>query len=153
MINILNENNIEMITNIVKNFPMVFSSKEQIENDFKNNVFTRYFIYLEKNNIIGFINYYDLYDRYEIANIYVKEENRNQKIGSKLLEKVIKLGEQQQIKNITLEVKKDNVYAIKLYEKNKFKKVAIRKAYYDGKKDDVNERCIYTSNWKQLWWN
>ena len=35
MINILNENNIEMITNIVKNFPMVFSSKEQIENDFK----------------------------------------------------------------------------------------------------------------------
>ena len=140
MINILNENNIEMITNIVKNFPMVFSSKEQIENDFKNNVFTRYFIYLEKNNIIGFINYYDLYDRYEIANIYVKEENRNQKIGSKLLEKVIKLGEQQQIKNITLEVKKDNVYAIKLYEKNKFKKVAIRKAYYDGTDGILMER-------------
>lgn len=140
MINILNENNIEMITNIVKNFPMVFSSKEQIENDFKNNVFTRYFIYLEKNNIIGFINYYDLYDRYEIANIYVKEENRNQKIGSKLLEKVVKLGEQQQIKNITLEVKKDNVYAIKLYEKNKFKKVAIRKAYYDGTDGILMER-------------
>lgn len=140
MINILNENNIEMITNIVKNFPMVFSSKEQIENDFKNNVFTRYFIYLEKNNIIGFINYYDLYDRYEIANIYVKEENRNQKIGSKLLEKVIKLGEQQQIKNITLEVKKDNVYAIKLYEKNEFKKVAIRKAYYDGTDGILMER-------------
>ena len=140
MINILNENNIEMITNIVKNFPMVFSSKEQIENDFKNNVFTRYFIYLEKNNIIGFINYYDLYDRYEIANIYVKEENRNQKIGSKLLEKVIKLGEQQQIKNITLEVKEDNVYAIKLYEKNKFKKVAIRKAYYDGTDGILMER-------------
>ena len=140
MINILNENNIEMITNIVKNFPMVFSSKEQIENDFKNNVFTRYFIYLEKNNIIGFINYYDLYDRYEIANIYVKEENRNQKIGSKLLEKVIKLGEQQQIKNITLEVKKDNVYAIKLYEKYEFKKVAIRKAYYNGTDGILMER-------------
>lgn len=140
MINSLNENNIEMITNIVKNFPMVFSSKEQIENDFKNNVFSRYFIYLEKNNIIGFINYYDLYDRYEIANIYVKEENRNQKIGPKLLEKVIKLGEQQQIKNITLEVKKDNVYAIKLYETNEFKKVAIRKAYYDGTDGILMER-------------
>ena len=140
MINILNENNIEMITNIVKNIPMVFSSKEQIENDFKNNVFTRYFIYLEKNNIIGFINYYDLYDRYEIANIYVKEENRNQKIGSKLLEIVIKLVEQQQIKNITLEVKKDNVYAIKLYEKNEFKKVAIRKAYYNGTDGILMER-------------
>lgn len=140
MINSLNENNIEMITNIVKNFPMVFSSKEQIKNDFKNNVFTRYFIYLEKNNIIGFINYYDLYDRYEIANIYVKEENRNQKIGSKLLEKVIKLGEQQQIKNITLEVKKDNVCAIKLYENNEFKKVAIRKAYYDGTDGILMER-------------
>ena len=81
-----------------------------------------------------------MYDRYEIANIYVKKENRNQKIGSKLLEKVIKLGEQQQIKNITLEVKKDNVYAIKLYEKNKFKKVAIRKAYYDGTDGILMER-------------
>ena len=81
-----------------------------------------------------------MYDRYEIANIYVKEENRNQKIGSKLLEKVIKLGEQKQIKNITLEVKKDNVYAIKLYEKKEFKKVAIRKAYYDGTDGILMER-------------
>lgn len=140
MITTLKENNTEFITNIVKNFPMVFSSKEQIKNDFKNNVFTRYFIYLENDNIIGFINYYDLYDRYEIANIYVKEEKRNQKVGSKLLNEVIKLGEKQQVKNITLEVKKNNFHAIRLYEKNEFKKIAVRKAYYEGTDGILMER-------------
>ena len=35
-------------------------------------------------------------------------------------------------KDITLEVKEDNVPALKLYEKYGFKKVAIRKGYYNG---------------------
>ena len=34
--------------------------------------------------------------------------------------------------NITLEVNKENTYAIKLYKKVGFKEVAIRKNYYDG---------------------
>ena len=35
-------------------------------------------------------------------------------------------------KNITLEVKIDNYPAIKVYEDNGFKMVAIRKGYYNG---------------------
>ena len=35
-------------------------------------------------------------------------------------------------KSITLEVREDNLYAIKLYEKFGFIKKAIRKGYYQG---------------------
>ena len=112
-------------------FPTYFKNKG-IKDDFKSNIFTKYFIYIEKYNIIGFINYYDLYDRFEIAYIEVLEEYRNNKIGSKMMEHLIEIGKQKKIENITLEVNKNNNNAIKLYLKYDFINVAVRPRYYDG---------------------
>lgn len=106
--------------------------KYKIKNDFEQNIFSKYFIYMEKSNIIGFINYYDVYERFELSYIEVKEEYRNQKVGSKLIEHLIEIAKSKNVDNITLEVNVNNIYAIKLYEKYGFKKVAIRKGYYDG---------------------
>ncbi len=121
----------ELINILENDFPSFFS-KLKIKNDLENNIFSKYFIYTEKSNIIGFINYYDLYDRFEISYIEVKEQFRNKKIGTKLLDHLIDIGKKRKIENITLEVNVNNKYAIKLYEKFDFKKVAIRKKYYDG---------------------
>lgn len=131
MIKELTKNNIELINKLENTFPCFFS-KGQILNDFKQNFFTKYFIYTQKSNIIGFVNYYDLYDRFEISYIEVKDEYRNQTIGSKMIEYLINIGLNKKIKNITLEVNIKNINAIKLYEKYKFEKVAIRKKYYNG---------------------
>ena len=128
----MNKDDLKLIDELTKCFSAIFLSKEKIMEEFENNIFTKYFIYIEKSNIIGFVNYYDLYDRFEIANISVVPEFRNKKIGSKLMEYVIELGKRQGIENITLEVKKDNEYAIKLYSKYNFKTVAIREKYYEG---------------------
>lgn len=124
--------NLDLINKLEKQFPYFFLSENQIINDIGYNVFSKYFIYVEESNIIGFVNYFDIYDRYEIVNIFVTETYRNKKIGSKMLEYLIKLGEKQNIKNITLEVKKDNIVAINLYKKYNFEIVAIRKLYYQG---------------------
>lgn len=124
--------NVDLINRLEKQFPYFFLSNNEIIKDLNNNVFSKYFIYVEESNIIGFVNYFDIYDRYEIVNIFVAETYRNKKIGSKMLEHLIKLGEKQNIKNITLEVKKDNIVAINLYKKYNFEIVAIRKLYYQG---------------------
>ncbi len=124
--------NVDLINRLEKQFPYFFLSNNEIIKDLNNNVFSKYFIYVEESNIIGFVNYFDIYDRYEIVNIFVTETYRNKKIGSKMLEHLIKLGEKQNIKNITLEVKKDNIVAINLYKKYNFEIVAIRKLYYQG---------------------
>lgn len=103
-----------------------------LRSELSNNNSSKYFIYLSDNNIIGYINYYDLIDRFEIANIEVLEDYRNNKIGYKLLSYIIELGYKKKIINITLEVNINNKYAIKLYERCNFEIVSIRKKYYNG---------------------
>ena len=128
-----------LIEQIEKTFPSFFSIN-QIINDFRQNAFTKYFIYMEKSNIIGVVNYYDMYERFEISYIEVKEDFRNKKIGSKLIEKIISIGKDKKISNITLEVNINNVNALKLYRKYGFETVAIRKGYYNGEDGYLMER-------------
>ena len=128
----VDKSDLELINKLEKTFSTVFSYKDYILNDFKNNIFSKYFIYFDKSNIIGFVNYYEIYDKIEIANIYVDEMNRSKKIGSKMIEYLINLANQKNVENITLEVNTNNEVARKLYEKYGFKAVAIRQNYYNG---------------------
>ncbi len=139
MIKEVTREDIDLIDLLEASFEDYFKTKGIIE-DFNNNIFSKYFIYLEKCNIIGFVNYYDLYDRFEISYIEVKSEYRNKKIGSKLMENVIKLGNDKNIDNITLEVNINNENALKLYNKYDFKVVAVRPRYYDGTDGYLMER-------------
>jgi len=135
MINEVLKDDISLINELEKEF-----SNIKVLDDFNKNIFSKYFIYKEKSNIIAYINYYDLYERFEIANIEVKEEFRNQKIGSKLIEHLLEIAKDKKVENITLEVNVNNIYAIKLYEKYGFVKVAIREKYYDGVDGYLMER-------------
>ena len=131
MIKELDNNDSSFIKQLEETFPNFFL-KNSILKDTMQNIFSKYFIYMEKSNIIGFVNYYDLYDRFEISYIEVKSEFRNKKIASQMMEYLLAIGKKNKIVNITLEVNIQNVNAIKLYEKYDFKKVAIRKGYYNG---------------------
>jgi ribosomal-protein-alanine N-acetyltransferase len=139
MIKEVNREDIDLIKLLEESFKDYFKNKG-IKEDFDNNIFSKYFIYLEKCNIIGFVNYYDLYDRFEISYIEVKEEYRNKKIGSELIENVINIGKNKNITNITLEVNINNENAIKLYSKYDFKVVAVRPRYYNGTDGYLMER-------------
>ena len=139
MIKELNNNDKEIIEKVENTFPTFFS-KNSIFDDFKQNAFTKYFIYMEKSNIIGIVNYYDLYERFELSYIEVIKEFRNKKIGSLLMEYLINKGLEKGIDNITLEVNINNKYAIKLYNKYNFQIVANRKGYYDGVDGYLMER-------------
>lgn len=119
------------IKEIEKKFPQ-FLCKNSINKNLLDDPFTEYYIYIENNQILGFINYDILYERAELLYIAVIEEAQNKKIGSKLLEFMIKNCREKNIQNITLEVNVENKKAIALYEKYGFQKVAIRKNYYQG---------------------
>ena len=117
----INKNNIDLINNS-------FISKEYILNELENNPFAKIVILKENDEIVAYIYYSDIYERAEINQIEVNKIHRNCGKGNFLLNYMINLLN----KNITLEVKEDNYSAIKLYEKNKFEKKAIRKGYYNG---------------------
>lgn len=98
----------------------------------KTNPYLKYCFYVGNNKILGYITYLDIYDRFEISNIYVLREFRSNNIGSKMLQFVIYEGLNKKINNITLEVNSKNTSAIALYHKYGFKEVAIRSGYYSG---------------------
>ena len=98
----------------------------------KTNPYLTYCFYLGNNKILGYITYLDIYDRFEISNIYVLREFRGNGIASKMLQFVIDEGLNKKINNITLEVNSKNTSAIALYHKYGFKEVAIRSGYYSG---------------------
>ena len=132
MIEVVNNNDDELISVLQSSFKEVYKNNNELKNEFINNPYTKIFIYREKDDILGLIHINDIYDRYEINNFYVIDKYRNRGIGSLLLEKVIELGKEQKIKNITLEVRKDNILAISLYENYGFIAKSIRKGYYNG---------------------
>ena len=105
-----------------------FLSEKIKEEDFLNNPFAKVLILKEKNEIIGYLYYSDIYERAEINQFEIKNIHRNCGKGQKLLEYFLKTVE----KDVTLEVREDNMPARKLYEKNGFEKKAIRKGYYSG---------------------
>ena len=118
----------DLIKKLLSNFNYVI---HDIRSDLNSNPFSHYIVYIENSMILGFINYYFMYDRIEIANFNVLDEYQNHKIGSKLLEYLINKY-QNSVDNITLEVRCDNEKAIHLYKKYGFIKKAIRKNYYNG---------------------
>ena len=112
-----------------------FINKEYLENEFNNNPFIKVLI-LKEDIIIGYLYYSDIYDRVEINQIEIEENHRNCGKGSLLLKELTDTVN----KSITLEVREDNLPAIRLYEKFNFKKVAIRKNYYNGVDGILMER-------------
>lgn len=127
MIKELDKLDIISITELNSSFNYVL---KDVSKDLSDNPFSHYLLFIEDNKIIGYLNYYLIYDRIEIANFNVLEGYQNKGIGTKLLDYLIK--KYTDIVNITLEVRCDNIKAIHLYEKMGFIKKAIRKGYYNG---------------------
>jgi len=127
---------IEITNNNINELNNSFINKEEVLNDLENNPFGKYLIYKEKDEVIAYIYYSDIYERAEINQIEVNFIHRNCGKGSKILEEFIKTVD----KDITLEVNKENIPAIKLYKKYGFIEKAIRKGYYNGTDGILMER-------------
>ena len=102
--------------------------KINIEEELKNNPFGKVLVLEENKEIIGYLYYSDIYERAEINQFEINFIHRNCGKGNLLLKEFIKTMD----KDITLEVREDNLPAINLYNKNGFIKKSTRKGYYKG---------------------
>ena len=119
---------IELTNKNIQEIKNSFINEEEIIHELVNNPFGKYLIYKENNQVIGYIYYSDIYDRAEINQFEIELSHRSCGKGKKLLEKMIEVVD----KDITLEVKQDNLAAINLYKQQGFIEKAIRKGYYQG---------------------
>ena len=77
----------------------------------------------------------------DITNVSVDPEQRGKRIGTCLLEELIRRCSQQGVRKIFLEVRRGNVPANRLYESHGFRQVGIRKQYYADPVEDARVLC------------
>ena len=101
----------ELGSTMFNNFLNKFNINEYLEN-------TNYIILVDKENskLNAFLICYKNIDFYELELIIVDEKERNKKIGSELLNNLI-INNLKKDDEILVEVKTNNVNAIKLYNK------------------------------------
>lgn len=99
---------------------------------------SKYIVAKFDNDIVGFGGIWKAVDDIHITDIVVKKSQRNNGIGSAILSKLIEISKfDKNIKALTLEVNSNNIPAQKLYEKFDFKRVGLRKRYYNNTDDAI----------------
>ena len=107
-----------------------------LRNDFSNPNST-YIIAKIDDEIVGFAGFLKICDEANIMNIVTKVDKRHLGIGSRLMQALIDEAKKQNLTSITLEVNDKNFQAIKLYEKFNFKRIGLRKKYYNNTDDAI----------------
>lgn len=127
------ENHLEAVFNLAQKSNLSFWSLE----DYRSEILRSDSVCLivkSKEKIIGFLvarlirqnKYAELY------NIAVDKDFRRNKIGARLLEKLVKCCKDNDLQNILLEVRESNTAAIKLYSKLSFTILGINKNFYNA---------------------
>ena len=106
------------------------------------NHYTNILVYKNDVEIIGFIHYEIMYETVNILNIVVNPEYRRNKIGTYLMNNMLRSLCNKNIENIILEVNVNNISAINLYKKFNFEIINLRKKYYKGEDAYIMERRV-----------
>lgn len=96
-----------------------------------------YFVAIKNNTMVGYIAAEFLVDHFDILSIAVLNEYRRQNIATELLNNLFDISQTLNISDVFLEVRCNNLAAIRFYEKMKFEKISSRKNYYTDTHEDA----------------
>lgn len=140
--------NRKLIDDVVKIEEACFShpwTYEQIE-EYLGNPNAHFFIAVDDSErAVGYIGTYMVMDECFITNVGVLEDARSQGLGSELVKCACENAEKNGASFITLEVRKSNDIAIKIYEKNDFFREGVRPGFY---RDPDEDGIIMTRRFK-----
>lgn len=88
-------------------------------------------------HVAGYADTWCVLDEATITNIAVREDLRGKGIGAMLLKTALDMAKERDISAVTLEVRKSNEPAIKLYNCFGFEAVGIRPGYYEKPTEDA----------------
>ena len=101
------------------------------------NPFSKLMVYEEDGKILGYIDWWILYDKAQLANIGVALSARHKGIARVLMDECIKDANKEGCETLSLEVRVSNMAALKLYRAYGFIEAAIRRNYYENGEDAI----------------
>jgi ribosomal-protein-alanine N-acetyltransferase len=89
--------------------------------------------------ILAYAVLHFIIDESQLLNLSVLKEYQGEGLGTALLQQLMLLAQSRNSQQMLLEVRASNAVAIRIYEKQGFKKIAERKAYYpsEGGREDA----------------
>ena len=130
MIQSANKSHLNEILDIEK---IVFTkpwTREQLKNDLVLSVNSENWVYMEDQQVAGYILGLKVRDEFHMNNIAVHSDFQRRYIGRSLIEHVKNRLQSQNIQRIYLEVSGKNKPAQQLYESMGFQKKGLRRDYY-----------------------
>lgn len=112
-------------------------SKEAFRIEIMRNFCARYAVARLNGRVVGYIGMWLVIDEAHITNVAVHPDYRHRGIGEKLMRYMMKMAVDIGISRMTLEVRKSNIVAQKLYKKLGFEESGIRKGYYLSNNEDA----------------
>lgn len=111
-------------------------SRDAFDNELTLNQYAVYVVIEADGQVVGYCGMWLIVDEAHITNIAVLPEYRGQKLGERLLQRVMDLAREKGAKSMTLEVRVSNMVAQNLYRKLGFTNGGIRKNYYTDNQED-----------------
>ncbi len=120
----------------VQCFPKPWS-EDVIRHDLSENGKARYYVAVDGGHVVGYMSVWALDYEGFINNVAVIPSYRRRHIASMLVETMLEATEAEGIVSHTLEVRKSNKAARRLYERFDFKETAVRSHYYSDNGEDA----------------
>ena len=130
----MTKEHLEQIKDILSTEFDEFWNAEVLEKELENPLST-YIVAISENQVAGYAGLWQPLDEGHITNIVTRLDKRGNKVATKMLEELIKLAIDKNLKCVTLEVNVHNEIAINLYKKYAFKEVGRRPKYYNNTDD------------------
>lgn len=112
-------------------------SSQAFMNELTNNHFAQYIILEYDGEVAGYGGMWIIMDEAHVTNIAIKSKYRGRKWGERLLIELQNSAAFLGAVRMTLEVRKSNQIAQRLYEKHGFRRVGIRPKYYTDNNEDA----------------
>lgn len=133
MIRLANKDDSEAIAILISSYSDNIQSANYIKKEILESTYSKYYVYEDNDKVIAVLNINIMNNYVEVIDLVVLEDYRNKHVALSLMNEVLN--------NInfdtTLEVRKSNIPAIKLYEKLDFKTISVRKNYYKNNGEDA----------------
>lgn len=130
----MTKEHLRQIENILEEQFDKFWNANVLDKELENPLST-YIVAISEGRVVGYAGLWQPLDEGHITNIVTKKDKRGNKIATKMLEQLIQIAQNKNLKCVTLEVNVHNDIAIKLYKKYNFKEVGRRNKYYNNMDD------------------
>ncbi len=115
--------------------------REDFVREMTKNACARYLVAEEEGRIIGFAGAWIVLDEAHVTNIAVRQDRRGRGIGRRLSGQLMQYAANLGVVYATLEVRRSNTVAQRLYQSLGFEYVGVRKRYYEDNGEDAFLYC------------